>query len=80
MSPEDETKHHARFSALRKDGHSDRNAARLLVKELRKGGRATISEAAILRRMQRREQKIRDSAALLERMLGGLTVAQNPVH
>jgi hypothetical protein len=78
MSLEEEAKRYARFCALRKDGHSDRNATRLLIKELRKEGRTTISEAAILRRMQRCDQKSRELAALLQNMAGGFQVMQNP--
>jgi hypothetical protein len=57
-----EDKLYARFCALRQDGHSDRNAARLLANELRKSGQAVRSDAGILRRMQRRKPKAKTAA------------------
>ncbi len=77
MPLEEEAKLHARFYALRNDGHSNRNAARLLARELRKAGRATVSEAAVLRRVQRHEQRAREFAALFQNMVGGFPVVQN---
>lgn len=79
MPLEEEAKLYARFCALRKDRHSDRNATRLLVKESWKEGGAKISESAILRRMQRCDQKSRELAALFRNMTVGFQVAQNPV-
>ena len=75
----EEAERYARFCALRKQGHSARNAARLLIKELRKEGYATISEAAILRRMQRCDQKSRAFAALVQNMAWSSPVTQNPL-
>jgi hypothetical protein len=80
MASQDEAKLYERFSVLRKAGHSDRNAARLMAKELRQPGKPTASDAAILRRMQRLGQKSRESAAMLARFLISFGVEQNSVH
>jgi hypothetical protein len=58
-------------------GHSDRNAAALLSKELKKAGRSEASGSAILRRMQRHTQKAKESAAALEALKAVLAVTQN---
>ena len=80
MSLEEEAKRYARFCVLRKDGHSGRNATRLLIKEMRKEGHATTSEAAILRRIERHEQKARESAAMLANIFRTWGAAQNTVR
>src|SRR5438105_9415078 len=79
MASQDELKLYERFCALRRNGQSDRNAARLMVKELRQPGHPTASDAAILRRMQRHEQKSRESAALIANFLSGFGVEHNSV-
>jgi len=53
MTREEEGKLCARFCELRESEHSDRNAARLIANDLRNEGRRGISDASILRRMQR---------------------------
>jgi hypothetical protein len=80
MASQDELKLYERFCALRQNGQSDRNAARLIAKELRQPGHPTASDAAILCRMQRHEQKSRESAAMLARFLRGLAVEHNSVR
>lgn len=78
MSPQDEDKLYARFCELRQGGQTDRNAAHLMAKELRKSGQAVGSEASILRRMQRRKQKALAASKALDTWLAGLAVTQNP--
>ncbi len=79
MSTQEENKLYARFCELRQGGQTDRNAAHLLAKELRKSGPAVVSDAAILRRMQRRKQMAPAASKSLGTLLAGLTATQNSV-
>jgi len=77
MSPQVEERLYVRFSELRQDGQSDRNAARLMVKELRKSGQVVGSDAALLRRMQRRELKIQPAPKSNQTIPAGQATTQN---
>lgn len=75
MTREEERKLCARFCELREDGHSDRNAARLIANDLRKAGRM-VSDASILRRMQRIPKNAEEFAAFIARLSVGIGVTQ----
>ena len=77
MTSEDETKLYARFCEFRQRGHSDRNAARLIATDLRKSWRSDVSDASVLRRMQRCAQTAKKFAALLQSMNGFSGLTQN---
>ena len=77
MTSEEETKLYARFCELEKNAHSGRNAARLIANDLRKSGHANVSDASVLRRMQRCAQTAKKFAALLQSMNGFSGLTQN---
>jgi hypothetical protein len=70
LSQEEEGRLYSRFYELQANGHSDRNAARLIAKDLQKAGRSGISDAAILRRMQRIQKNAKERTELLEKLTG----------
>jgi hypothetical protein len=70
MTIEEETTLYAKFCEFRQNGHTERNAARLLANDLQKPGHSKVSRASILRRMQRCAQKARNVAALPQSMNG----------
>jgi hypothetical protein len=78
VSQEEEEKLYARFCELQQKGHSDRNAAELMARELKKAGRSEASGPSILRRMQRHAQKAKKTAAAIGSWGALLAMTQNP--
>jgi hypothetical protein len=74
MALAEEMKLFERFAELRRDGHTERNAARLLADEIQRTGRKDIKASGILRRMQRCSKR----AALFQSLIGAAAMAQNP--
>ena len=76
----EEAKLFERFSQLRRDGHTERNAARLLAGEIQKAGGKDIKVTGILRRMQRCSKKTKDAAAFFQGLINATDVTQNSPH
>ena len=79
VSREDEAKLYVRFCELKNKGHSERSAAAIMAKELKKPGTPGASGAALLRRMQRHDAQVKKFAALFESIKSPFPATQNPV-
>jgi hypothetical protein len=77
MTRQEEQSLYQRYLALQRGGHSARNAARLMVKELRDSCRMNVKEGALLRRMQRYDKTAKQVSSLFQRLLKPTQIAGN---